>query len=494
MSVDPQATCIIGVAQGIVRPEDGPSTEPLDLWADVLGRAVDDAGSPGLLDRIDGLQVVYCQSWDYDDPTGRLSTRLGITPRFRRYSGIGGTTPQVLVNGAAARLAAGQTTVEAVCMGEAIATVKRSWKDGGPPAWSYPPPVKVRFPFEAPQPPGEKAHAIQAAWLTFALRDIARRAARGIEPAQYRAELATMMSGLTEVAATNPYAWFPFTQDPAQVGEARPDNRYVADPYTKRMCSMLDVDLSAALVLTTRSTADQLGIDPDRRAYLHSSAYGEDPLPIAAHPDLARSVAMAAVHRRTLADAHVGIDDVTHFDLYSCFPASLGFARDVLGLAADDPRPLTVTGGLPYAGGAGSGYVLNSLAAMAEALRNDPGSRGMVTGVGMHMTKHVAGVYSTEPPAAGSVTIDLGQVVEDPAEVVDHFDGEATVATTAAVHGRDGEPVWAPVIVEVGLNRRCYAICTDPEWLASVGDTEVVGSTVAVVSDPRGFNLVHPLN
>lgn len=493
MSVDPRATCIVGAAQGIVRPEEAPSPEPLELWADVTTRALTDAGGRGLLGRVDGLQVVYCQSWDYDDPTGRLSTKLGIAPRFRRYSGIGGTTPQVLVNEASARLASGQTTVEVIAMGEAIATVKESWQAGGPPAWSYPPPVKVRFPFEAPQPPGEKAHKIQAAWLTFALRDIARRAALGVDPAQYRADLATMMSGLTEVAAANPYAWFPFAQDATQVGEVRPDNRYVADPYTKRMCSMLDVDLSAALVVTTHETADDLGVDPERRIYLHASSYGEDPLPIAEHPDLAASVAMAAVQHRALADASASVDDIAHLDLYSCFPASLGFARDVLGLEADDPRPLTVTGGLPYAGGAGSGYVLNSLAAMVDVLRNDPGSRGMVTGVGMHMTKHVAGVYSSEPPAAGSVSSDLGHVVEAPAVVVDRFDGEATVATTAAVHDRDGQPTWGPVIVDVAAGQRCYAICTDPEWLQAVGETEVVGSTVAVVADPRGFNLVHPL-
>jgi acetyl-CoA C-acetyltransferase len=494
MSVDPNATCIIGVAQGIVRPDDAPSPEPLDLWADVLWWAVDDAGAPGLLGQIDGLQIVYSQSWDYDDPTGRLSNKLGISPSFRRYSGIGGTTPQVLVNQAAARLAAGQTTVEAVCMGEAIATVKKAWQSGGPPTWSYPPRVKVRFPFEAPQPAGEKAHKIQAAWLTFAMRDIARRAARGTDPAQYRSELATMMSGLTEVAATNPYAWFPFAQDAAQVGEVRPDNRYVADPYTKKMCSMLDVDQSAALVLTTHQTADELGVAADRRVYLHASAYGEDPLAIAAHPDLARSAAMAVVHARTLADAGIGIDDVAHLDLYSCFPASVGFARDALGLADDDRRPLTVTGGLPYAGGAGSGYVLNSLAAMVGALRNDPGSRGLVTGVGMHMTKHVSGLYSTEPPAARSVSVDLGQLVDAPAEIVASFEGEATVATTAAVHGRDGEPEWAPVIVDVAPGQRAYAMCVDPGWLASVGETEVVGSRVGVIADPRGFNLVHPLD
>ncbi|WP_426573719.1 acetyl-CoA synthetase [Aquihabitans sp. McL0605] len=494
MTTDPRSTCIIGVAQGIVRPDDGPSPEPLDLWADVVTRAFADTGADGVGARVDGLQVVFCQSWDYDDPTGRLAARLGIAPRLRRYSGIGGTTPQLLVDQAAARLAAGQTSVEVVCMGEAIATVKRSYLAGGPPAWSYPPPVKVRFPFEAPAPAGEKAHKIRDAWLTFALRDVARRAAAGVDPARYQADLAVMMSRLTEVAATNPYAWFPFEQDAAQVGEVRADNRYVAEPYTKRMCSMLDVDLSAAVVVTTHEVADELGVPADRRVYLHASAYGEDPLAIAAHPDLARSEALPLVTGRAFGDAGVGIDDVAHLDLYSCFPASLGFAKDALGLADDDPRPLTVTGGLPYAGGAGSGYLVNALAAMTTTLRDDAGSTGLVTGIGMHLTKHIAAVYSTRPPASGTRTADLGAVCEAPVQIVDQHEGEATVAATAVVHGRDGEPAWAPVIVDVAPGVRTYAISTDPSWLLRAGTDEVVGTTVGVLTDPRGFNLVHPID
>ena len=34
---------------------------------------------------------------------------------------------------------------------------------------------------------------------------------------------------------------------------------------------------------------------------------------------------------------------------------------------------------------------------MVERLRNDPGALGLVSGVGMHMTKHVFGCYSTTP-------------------------------------------------------------------------------------------------
>ena len=50
--------------------------------------------------------------------------------------------------------------------------------------------------------------------------------------------------------------------------------------------------------------------------------------------------------------AGVGIDDVAHLDLYSCFASSIDFALDALGhRPATDGRGVTVTGGLPFAGG-----------------------------------------------------------------------------------------------------------------------------------------------
>ena len=62
------------------------------------------------------------------------------------------------------------------------------------------------------------------------------------------------------------------------------------------------------------------------------------------------------------------------------------------------------------------------------------------------------------------------------------------------MHGRDGAPTWAPVVVDVAPGVRTYAITTDPGWLDHAGRHEVVGTTVAVRPDPRGFNLVHPLD
>ena len=105
-AVDPRTPCLIGVGQQTWHPDevgDEGAPEPLAMWEDVARVAADDTGvaSSAVLDRLDSLQIVYCQTWQYDDPTARLAARLGVEPRHTYYSGIGGTTPQVLVNGAA---------------------------------------------------------------------------------------------------------------------------------------------------------------------------------------------------------------------------------------------------------------------------------------------------------------------------------------------------------------------------------------------------------
>ena len=215
---------------------------------------------------------------------------------------------------------------------------------------------------------------------------------------------------------------------------------------------------------------------------------------LAEREDLWRSPAMAGAGAEALRVAGVGIDDVAHLDLYSCFASSLHFATDALGIAADDGRPLTVTGGLPFAGGAGSNYVTQSLAAMARTLREDPGSYGMVSGVGMHMTKHAFGVYSTTPgpldwPAESEVQ---GAVDEAPQRAIrDEASGPAVVASYTVAHGRDGAAEWGLVIADLPEGDRCYARVDDAGLLAEMEATEWVGADVDLVSTD-GVNVVRP--
>ena len=63
-----------------------------------------------VLGALESIDVVYSQSWQYDDAVARLAERLGASPARRRYSGIGGSVPQVLATEVAARDPGGPTS------------------------------------------------------------------------------------------------------------------------------------------------------------------------------------------------------------------------------------------------------------------------------------------------------------------------------------------------------------------------------------------------
>lgn len=472
--------CLIGASQHTVRG--GGAPEPLDSWAARAREAAAEAGINDVLAHIDSLQVVYCQTWPYDDPVGRLATALGASPRHRVYSGIGGTTPQLLVNQTAEAMLRGELDLALIVGGEALATLRTAKKNEERLPWSYR--QSSPFPWTPPHP-AEMAHQVLQAWETFPLWDTARRARLGASLTQDAAEAATMMAAMSRVAADNPHAWRPVALDAATVGTPTSDNRYVGWPYTKHEVAVMDVDMSAALLLATGEKADELGVSEEQRLYLTGWAYAEDPESIAERADMSRSAAMAVTGRHALTMAGVGLDDIDVFDLYSCFPSSVRLGADALGLALDDPRGLTVTGGLPYAGGPGSAYQLHAIASAFDRLRQRSG-HALITGVGMHLAKHVAAVWSSTPgpteppdPAALQAEVDAAQLRKP---LLTTWTGPGDVLAYTVAHGRDGSPQSGLVVLDTAAGR-ALARVHEPELLTDAESRELVGTTVMVSTD-----------
>jgi hypothetical protein len=114
---------------------------------------------------------------------------------------------------------------------------------------------------------------------------------------------------------------------------------------------------------------------------------------------------------------------------------------DGLGLAPDDPRGLTVTGGLPFFGGAGNNYSMHAIAETVQRARANPGSYGLVGANGGIMSKYSAGVYSTTPAAwTPDRSAELQAEIDGwPApEQARYADGPATIETYTVTHRRDG--------------------------------------------------------
>jgi acetyl-CoA C-acetyltransferase len=305
------------------------------------------------------------------------------------------------------------------------------------------------------------------------------------------------MAPMTEVAAANPYAWFPQARTAEELITATASNRMVGYPYTKYMVSIMDVDMAGAVIVASHDKADELGVPRARRVYLRGWCYATDPTYVAEHHDLWASPAMHQASQAALQAAPVSIDDVAHLDLYSCFGSSINLALDALGLNAGDPRGVTVTGGLPFSGGAGSDYLTHSIAAMAGVLRRDPGSFGLVSGVGMHLTKHIFGLYSTTPPTS-LVPVDQAAVQRrldscPPRTITNAVPNRATatVASYTVAHSRSGEPEWGLAICDLPDGSRCYARMDDADLLRNIEENEWVGSAVTLASESTSRGAVN---
>jgi acetyl-CoA C-acetyltransferase len=183
-------------------------------------------------------------------------------------------------------------------------------------------------------------------------------------------------------------------------------------------------------------------------------------------------------------------------DLYSCFPSAVEIACAENGLALDDPRGLTITGGLPYFGGPGNNYVTHSIAEMISKVRSKPGSKGLVTANGNYVTKQSAGIYSTDRPGKPFAPKDpkVYQAAIDAdkgADTIEAPSGNGTIETYTVMHDRKG-PSYAILFARDAEGRRFIANTPDdPGLLRDMTERDYLGATGTVVSKD-GLNVFRP--
>jgi len=438
-------------------------------------------GGRRLLASIDRLAVVDVLGWRGRNAPQLLAERLGARPRERFQTVVGGNMPQRFLNETARGIAAGECRVALVAGGETIHSLRRARRAGVTPVWATGGEGEpVRF-GEAKQGTTalEDAAGLSLPPHVYPLFENALRARRGETIPAQRARLGRLMAGFTAVAARNPHAWFPVARSADEIATPSAVNRMIDFPYPKYMNAILDVDQGAAAILTSAGAARALGIPEERFVYWWGGgdAVEEAWFPTE-RPDLSRAAGLAHAGAQALAEAGLAIGEIELLDLYSCFPSAVQMACEALGIAEDDPRPLTVTGGLPYAGGPGNAYTLCSLSSLADALRARPGAKGLLTGVGWYMTRHSVGVFASAPPPAsrGAAALLPRAAAPPPVNVVGDAVGPATIESYTVTHDRDGEAVRGIVVARLPDGRRCLAnTAPDRALLASFEREEAIG-------------------
>ncbi len=493
---DARTPVIVGVGQAEQRPAAlTDALEPIDLLARAARVAGDDTGA-SILPRVGTVAVVSIVSWPYPDPGALLARRLGLDEvRATMTTTVGGNSPQLLVNRLAASIQRGDTDVVLVGGTECVYTRRAARKE--PKTWldwtqadDPPCPTVVGDP-RAGSSAYELEHGAVAPVQIYPLFETALRASVGHDVAEHQVVVSELWSRFSSVAAGNPHAWSREPLSAEAIRTVSPDNRMVSFPYPKRMCANIEVDQAAALILCSFEAAQAAGVPDDRLVFPQSGADAHDHYFFSEREHLDTSPAIAITGRAALDAAGLGVDDVTRFDLYSCFPSAVQIAMRALGLqgaSGGDGRPLTVTGGLAFVGGPANDYPTHAIAAMVEACRRDPGSIGLVSALGWYVTKHSIGCYSTAPPRHGFVLVDASdaQAAVDATpsrQLAGAYEGLATLEASSVLYERDGAPASAVVTALTPDGRRALATTSDSDLMTAMTREAWEGRPVTLSRD-----------
>ncbi len=497
---------IVASGQSIERTD---VVTPVDLMVRAGQQALE--ATPGLRDHVDRVSVVNVMTRTGPAPATELAEALGVGAAVCEVTTIGGNSPQWLVTRAAADIAGGALSVSLIAGAEAIRSGRHRRAAGEP--------RELGRTDLAPDPvvgddlpgvgPAETGAQLLVPVHVYPLFESVVAARAGRNATEHRQAMAELLAPFTEVAAANPYAWFPQARNPADIATPTPDNRIVCEPYTKLMTAFLGSDQGAAVIVCSLAAARRAGV-ADRAVFIWSGAGATDVRFPTARPDPGRSPAIAAAGQAALAAASsaaggvaggravggravLGMDDIEVLDIYSCFPSAVELATEALGIAPDDHRSLTVTGGLPYFGGPGNNYTTHGIGSVTDRLRESGGGAetrlGLATGLGWFITKHAVGIYGTTPPPGGfrvgdttgaqsaidSSAVEVALEVETPTT--------ATVVAATVIRDTQGAATGAPMLVALPDGRHMALMAADDDTVGAVGRLDVpglVGSSVVV--------------
>jgi acetyl-CoA C-acetyltransferase len=493
--IDPRTPILVGVAQ-VEQHEDDPARarEPLALMREAVDAAAADCGNASIASQASSVRVIRGM-WGYTNPARAVAEHIGAPGAETAITSLGGNYVQTVTNRSFLDIQSGRHEVIIMTGAECGRTQARAAKAGMDLAWNPTPALPGKSPGpsdgsddnpdlfigsnKSTRHEAELKRGIERPIQFYPMFEVALRHHNGESVEGHIERVSELWARFNAVAVENPHAWIrqPLTAEAIRTPSA--SNRPISYPYTKLMNSNNSVDQGAALILTSVGRAKALGIPEDRWVFPHAGTEAWDHLVVSERDNLYSSPAVRFASEKLFELTGVGPADLDHVDLYSCFPAAVQVAAREIGLDLD--RPLTVTGGLTFAGGPLNNYVMHSVARTVEVLRSEPGSLGLVTANGGLLTKHALCLYSTTPPEHPFAWSDLQPQVDATYRrpiVIDHR-GEADIESYVVMY--DGsEPSVAHCACRLSGGERTWGNVTDQDTLASMLTEEFCGRTGAL--------------
>lgn len=381
-----------------------------------------------------------------DNVPGAIAKRVGAAPGRLILTTTGGQTNQQLLGEFASTIAAGESQCAVIVGAEAISTVLALSAKGEKPDWSEQIGGSFEdqgFGLEELLEPALFMHGATGAIPLYAIAENARRHRLGRNLDHYRRDIGELFAPFTKVAAANPHAAAPVERSAAELASVTQRNRLVAEPYTRMTVARDQVNQAAAVIIASAGTARALGVPEDRWVHIHAVTAATE-VKLSQRPDLSAAPASIASVEAALARSGKRMAAMRYLDFYSCFAIPVFNQIDHFGLSANDPRGLTLTGGLPFFGGAGNNYSAHAICEAVERVRADRGSYALVGANGGWMSKYATGIYSTDPADwSGDDRFEKLSLPGNPVPVAGVPCDNATVESYTINHAKTGSvAVW----------------------------------------------------
>ncbi|MFV8266324.1 acetyl-CoA acetyltransferase [Mycolicibacterium peregrinum] len=500
--VDPRTPVIVGVGQFTERIDlDGyRGMSSVELATEATRAAVHDCGadSAAVAQAID--TVAGTRQFEISGPQSAtlgvsnnyprsVARNVGAEPARAILEVIGGQSPQHLVTEFAGAIAAGEADVVLLFGSENTSTLRHFSKRDDKPDHSETIDGQLEdrgFGYDGIFDEYTIKHGLIGAPVQYGLLENARRARLGLSVSDYRQAMAELFAPFSKVAAKNPYSSAPVERSAEELATVTESNRMICDPYPRMMVARDQVNQGAAVLLMSVESAQKLGVPEEKWVYLRGHADMKE-IKLLERAELGYSEAAVIAVNEALRIAGIGLDDVAAFDLYSCFPFPVFNICDGTGLAPDDERGLTLTGGLPFFGGPGNNYSMHGIAEAVNEMRDKPGKFALVGGNGGIASKYSVGIYSTEPAdwlADGSAALQAEFNAQQRVAITEKADGPATIETYTVRY--DWTPRTGIIIGRLDSDgSRFLATTTDDALVQLLSEGEPLGASIIVESGEK---------
>ena len=452
--------------------------EALILMEKVSQAAIKDSTNNDISKYIDEIQVPKGY-WKYRDPGKWIAQRNGFAHAETSVTKIG-VLQQNLINSACNNIITGKIRASLIVGGEARFKKIRALiedKDYVETELNTNPDHYVKAKEDLHIQEEEDSLGLMAVGY-YAILESALRQKKNLTIKKHNQNIGELYCDFSKIAAQNPDGILENAYSCDEITYASKKNPMQAFPYNKLHCTSWNVNQASAMILCSEELADELNIPLNKRLYPLVSSETNHMVATIQRPNLIEPVGLKLAAQYILDTCKHNNFYPNTYELYSCFPIAVQMFAEVLELEID--KPLTVTGGMSFAGGPLNNYMIHSTVKMLDEIRKDSKKIGLVTGISGMMTKQAFCVWANAPLTdfTSKDVTDQAAQIEEPIPLSRLENGNGVIIGYTILSKNKDVAEKAVLYVEDTNRERKVLISYDQDIIKSMGEEEWVGKSI----------------